>query len=107
MYKHAVVAVSGYFPPFPCFLVLQSLVCFQEDLFPVVDRTQSEVLGAKKPAISNVVKEADNDAFIESDADEQLIITVRFMAVAKIHSFSISAQNDGICSASFFVLTSL
>jgi len=65
-----------------------------EDLFPVIDRSQSEVLGSKSKAVSSILKEADNEDYAESDLDEQLIITVRFQSVVKVHSFSINAQND-------------
>jgi len=52
------------------------------------------VLGCKTKVISSVLKEADNSEYIESDLDEQLIITVRFQSVVKIHSFAISAPTD-------------
>lgn len=38
---------------------------------------------------------ADNDTYLESDCDEQLILTISFSQAVKIHSMKINAPNDG------------
>ena len=37
----------------------------------------------------------DNDTYLESDCDEQLILTIEFSQAVKIHSMKINAPNDG------------
>jgi len=37
----------------------------------------------------------DNDTYLESDCDEQLILTIEFNQAVKVHSLKINAPNDG------------
>lgn len=50
------------------------------------------VLGAIKP----YDKRADTDTYLESDADEQLIITIPFTGMVKLKSFSIGSGAGGL-----------
>eukprot|EP00026_Physarum_polycephalum_P019540 Phypoly_transcript_21603.p1 GENE.Phypoly_transcript_21603~~Phypoly_transcript_21603.p1 ORF type:complete len:199 (+),score=26.62 Phypoly_transcript_21603:52-597(+) len=64
------------------------------DLSGDVDFTGSQVLGSAHP-LSNIIKADDNELFIESDCDEQLIITIRFQSTVKINSLRIFAPETG------------
>lgn len=78
--------------------MLLNVLCayfLQVDLSGGVDFTGSQVLGSTHP-LSNIVKEEENELFVQSDCDEQLIITIRFQSTVKVNSFKIFAPDNGI-----------
>jgi PITH domain len=64
------------------------------DLFSIVVFPKSQILGSPHP-VSNVVKAKDNESFVESNCDEQLIITVGFQSTVKLIGFHIVAPDKG------------
>lgn len=52
------------------------------------------MLGSPHP-LSNIIKADDNELFVESDCDEQLIITIRFQSTVKVNSLRIYAPDTG------------
>lgn len=69
----------------------------QVDLSGEVDFSGSQVLGSPHP-LSNVIKAEDNELFVESDCDEQLVITVKFQSTVKINSVKLFTPDDGMHS---------
>ncbi len=67
----------------------------QVDLIDGVDFSGSQVLGSSHH-LSNIIKKQDNELFVESDCDEQLIVTIKFQSPVKLHSFRIIAPENGM-----------
>ena len=70
-----------------------------EDLLESIHWSGCEVLNATKTdAVSSLLKQGLRDQelmIVESDADEQLLISIAFKAKVKVHSMAIKAPADG------------
>lgn len=67
-----------------------SLVMAHTDLFPFMKKSGFEALNeAEHHPLMNCLE--DNDNFLQSDCDAQLIISIDFVQAVKIHSFAIKA----------------
>ena len=69
------------------------------DLLEHVTWSGCEVLNAvKKDSLGNVLKQGlrdQEDLLLESDADEQLLLTIAFKGPMKVHSLQVDAPSDG------------
>lgn len=71
----------------------------QKDLLDAVDFSVLECLNEQPAhAVANILKQGyreDDGLFLESEADEQLLINVVFNTPVKVHSFVMKAPTDG------------
>lgn len=71
------------------------------DLEGSINWSRCEILNTTKPGphcVDSLLKQGYRDQeemLVESDADEQLLITIDFQSKVKVHSISISAPADG------------
>lgn len=69
------------------------------DLVDIIDFKQCEVLNATgSSSVGNAAKQGlrDQEALLcESDADEQLLLTINFTSKTKIHSIEVNGPDDG------------
>eukprot|EP01059_Diplonema_ambulator_P004616 TRINITY_DN14338_c1_g4_i1.p1 TRINITY_DN14338_c1_g4~~TRINITY_DN14338_c1_g4_i1.p1 ORF type:complete len:172 (+),score=27.41 TRINITY_DN14338_c1_g4_i1:54-569(+) len=73
--------------------------CPYGDLFEHIDRGNVECLnGSPEHPVSNIFPTSDSGAtgnYLESDADEELLLTIPFRQNCKVYSLEFTAPNDG------------
>lgn len=67
----------------------------QEDLKDFIQNNQVECLN-ESTAHTKAALFTDDGSYLESDCDEQLLITIPFNQNVKIHSVRIKAPSDGV-----------
>jgi hypothetical protein len=73
-----------------------------QNLQEFIDTRQTNCLNEKKGAtVKELLKEDDFQTYLESDADEQLLLNVVFMGDVKISSLLLIAPLDGNIYSSF------
>lgn len=73
------------------------ILVVQINLFSLLDRKGSECLNESDDhPLSHALNSPTNEEFLESDCDEQLIISVAFQQPVKLHSLQIMAPADGM-----------
>ncbi len=62
-----------------------------------MDPSRTECLNnSDDHSLSDALKTATSDEFLESDVDEQLIVSIAFKQPVDLHSLHISAPDDGM-----------
>lgn len=85
--KHTAGTVAGS----SASAVGEGLVPGYVDLTSFVDIKQTECLNQKQNHEVQSIFNANKESFLESDCDEQLLITINFMQPVKIHSLKVLA----------------
>ena len=72
--------------------------CFQINLFSLLDKSGSECLNdSDDHPLSHALDTPTSEQFLESDCDEQLIISIAFLQPVKLHSLQITGPDNGVC----------
>jgi len=66
-----------------------------EDLYGFIDTSGTHCLNEKKEHNCRDLFKKEDSAYLESDSDEQLLLTVSFRGEMKINSLQLKAPNDG------------
>jgi len=65
------------------------------DLYEFIDVAGSHCLNEKKDHIWKNIFKKDDGSYLESDVDEQLLLTIAFRGAVKIHTIKLKAPEDG------------